>query len=169
MFCGIIDYFSPTTSFSALCKMGAPFRNTLPSASAYVSGGVGLFSRSNDPLLTFPLTRRIGDRVYTLMTEGETNLSGEQIIFRFANEGERLFASLKGDFSLTLYDSGESVLYILRSVGGSPIYFSGDIRLVFATDEKALAAFPERLYGISRLHEGTLLRYDIQGVRLIKK
>ena len=37
------------------------------------------------------------------------------------------------------------------------------------SERRALAAFPERLYGISRLHEGTLLRYDIQGVRLIKK
>ena len=100
----------------------------------------------------------------------EENLDGvdaEGMISCFSREGEHFLRSLVGNFSLALFDSNADVLYLIRGVGGTPIYFSGDIRLVFATSEEALATFPERLFGITCLRENSILKYDIQGVRFI--
>ena len=168
MFCGIIDFFSPTTSFRALRLMGETDSYCLPCASAYLSGGVGLFTRNRDTFLTYPLTKTIEGKSYVLMLEGTPdNIDEEEIIRHFSNEGESLLTSLCGDFALALFDSSKDTLYLLRGCGGTHVYFSGDIRLVFATSEEALAAFPEKLYGISRLRENSILKYDLQGVRLI--
>ncbi len=168
MFCGIIDYFSPTTSFSALRSMGEPFCDTLPRASAYLCGGVGLFHRSSDPFLTYPLTRTVSDKSYILMLDGTPlGIDPYALILKFSRKGEAFLRTLCGKFSLALFDSSCGVLYLLRTAGSKPVFFSGDIRLVFATSEDSLAAFPERLYGISRLRENSILRYDVQGVKFV--
>ena len=169
MICGIIDFFSPTTNFRSLRAMGDVERADAPHASAYLCGGVGLFCRSRDPFLTYPITKTVDGKSYTLIIEGECRADDEYIISGFHREGENFLCSLCGRYSLSFFDASEGALYIFRTSGATDVYFSGDIRLVFATSEKALSAFPEKLYGVFRLRENTLLRYDIQGVRLIKK
>jgi len=168
MFCGIIDLFSPTTSFKALCSMGKPDAKLLPCAAAYISGGVGLFTRNCDTFLTYPMTKTVNGGSITLMLEGALGeYDADRLILRYARDGEAFLRSLSGSFALALFDSGAEALYLLRGSGGAPVYFSGDIRLVFSTSEDSLAAFPEKLYGISRLRENSLLKYNIQGVRFI--
>ena len=164
MFCGIIDLFSPSTSFRALRSMGEPYAGTLPCASAYLNGGVGLFLRNQDRFLTYPITKTVDGRSYTLMIEGRAETSADDIILHFSKEGEAFLRRLCGSFSLALFDLSTDTLYLMRKKDGAPVYFSGDIRLIFATSEEALSAFPERLFGISRLRENSILKYNIQGV-----
>lgn len=166
MFCGIIDFFSPTTSFKALRSMGDAIARTELCASAYLCGGIGLFCRSRDPFLTYPMTKTLDSNTYTLVFDGECPADGEKIISGFHREGEAFLRELGGKYALALFDASRGALWIFRTSGATDVYFSGDIRLVFATSEEALSAFPEKLYSIFRLRENTLLCYDLQGIRL---
>ena len=166
MFCGIIDFFSSTTSFHALSSMGKPDSLSLPCASAYLNCGIGLFARNKDIFLTYPMTKSVDGKSYTLILEGmPEDFDADSIILRYSTDGVDFLRTLHGNFSLALFDLCAEALYLMRGIASIPIFFAGDIRFVFATSEEALAAFPERLFGISRLRENSILKYDIQGVR----
>src|SRR3954470_13126101 len=97
----------------------------------------------NGEIYNFPALRhRLEARGHTLRSKGDT----EVLVHLYEDEGERMFALLRGMFALAIWDVARRTLVLGRDrLGQKPLVYRHDgSRIVFASELKSLLALPDR-------------------------
>ncbi len=115
----------------------------------------------NGEIYNFPaLRRRLEARGHQLRSSGDT----EVLVHLYEDEGERMFALLRGMFALAIWDSSQRKLLLARDrLGQKPLFYRRDPwTITFASELKALSAIGDGT-GSRRMNPLALDRYLTYG------